>query len=322
MRQTNPEGGRYTPEEAIMAQEFATKKEKKGFSEQAEEESYAEAERVIQALRDKKFDWLGIDWNKIDFKKIDPEVEDRVRAALDIVQESAKKRGGMTVSPAVRRLMPFALVASLLVAACEPSNGWDDEEEDRRHEEFKRSEERFREYGRHQSTVRFNAELVRRRAIRAEENKTVARERWHQEIAQQVYRYSEIDHEIMTVDLAGDTTIEYDAPNQFRARVGEWRRDHPDVRRIVVGKPKAKNERDRNGLWEVSVTVHTASGRKIKRTEEYFRGGTYPVTVLYPGGIGDDPVLDDWVRREQERSLNRAVINGLDTIAQQLESRQ
>lgn len=314
MPRSNSEGGKYTPEEAMMAQEYATEKEGKGFSERAGEESYAEAERLIGILRDKKFDWLGIDWNKVDFKKIDPEVEDRVRAALDVVQESAKKRGATIVSPAVRRLMPFAMVASLFIAACVPDNGWDDDEEDQR------LEERIRGIERLQETERLKAERVSKDAF-AERSKIIAREHWHQEVAREVYRYSEIDNEFMTVGAARDTMIEYDAPNQFRAHVGEWRRDHPDVRRIVVGRPRAKDQRDPSGLWEVNVTVHTASGSKIKQTQEYFRGGTYPVTVFYPGGIGDDPVLDDWVRREQERSLNRAVVNGLDTIAQQMGSR-
>lgn len=118
-------GERYNMEEALVAQQYATDKEGKGFSEKASPESYAEAERVIGLLRDKKFDWLGIDWKKVDFKNIDADAESRIRAALETILESRKVKNA---PPAlVRKYMPLVFAASLLMAACEKKSPTQDE---------------------------------------------------------------------------------------------------------------------------------------------------------------------------------------------------
>lgn len=113
-------GERYSMEEALAAQQYATDKEGKGFSEKASETSYAEAERVIGLLRDKKFDWLGIDWKKVDFKNIGADAETRIRAGLETVlaahkKKDAKKKPG---AAAVRKFAPWTAVAAMLIAAC------------------------------------------------------------------------------------------------------------------------------------------------------------------------------------------------------------
>ena len=61
---------RLSKEEAGIYQDYATTKENKYFSEQASEEGYKEAERLIQKLRDAgvSFEFLDLDWDKIDFR--------------------------------------------------------------------------------------------------------------------------------------------------------------------------------------------------------------------------------------------------------------
>ena len=56
-----------TERESRAYQDYATKKEGKEFSERVSEESYHEAQELINRLRNKDFDWLKIDWDKIDF---------------------------------------------------------------------------------------------------------------------------------------------------------------------------------------------------------------------------------------------------------------
>ena len=77
---------RLSKEEAGIYQDYATTKENKYFSEQASEEGYKEAERLIQKLRDAgvSFEFLDLDWDKIDFRDTRnlADTEERLVAAV------------------------------------------------------------------------------------------------------------------------------------------------------------------------------------------------------------------------------------------------
>lgn len=57
-------------DEALAFQDYATKKDGIEFSKKADENSYLEAERLLEKLKDKKFDWLDIQWDKVDLSAV------------------------------------------------------------------------------------------------------------------------------------------------------------------------------------------------------------------------------------------------------------
>lgn len=57
--------------EALLYQDYATKKEGVGFSEKADAESYAEADALITKIREAHLDWLDIDWDDLQIQKIE-----------------------------------------------------------------------------------------------------------------------------------------------------------------------------------------------------------------------------------------------------------
>lgn len=107
---SNNESGRYSEQEALHAQSLATEREDLEFSEQASSESYAEAEKVIEQLRDEKFDWLGINWDNVDVASTNTLIESQLRRANDFFK--------FPQGPRTKHLAPWALAASTFLAGC------------------------------------------------------------------------------------------------------------------------------------------------------------------------------------------------------------
>ena len=87
-----PQDERLPEEEALLYQEYATKKGGVGWEVRADEASYAEAEQLIQQLRNQRFNFLGIRWDQVDLNNVvaREDVTERLRAA---VVELAQKQG-------------------------------------------------------------------------------------------------------------------------------------------------------------------------------------------------------------------------------------
>ena len=89
----------FSEEEALFAQEFATKKEGKKFSEQASDDNYEEAKKLLQKLKEKKLNWLEIDWEKIDFndpnsyQKLEQQLDEAAKNVLSVQKDNPKKIG-------------------------------------------------------------------------------------------------------------------------------------------------------------------------------------------------------------------------------------
>src|SRR3989304_6839207 len=76
--------------EAMVYQKYAVAKEGVGFSEQAKEESYKEAEMLVNKLREANFEWLDINWDEIDFRNTRnmADLEERLSIAAGLVLEN------------------------------------------------------------------------------------------------------------------------------------------------------------------------------------------------------------------------------------------
>lgn len=115
-----PKDKRFSQEEALVYQDYATKKEGAAFSEKAGESSYEEAEKLIEYLRSKNFDWIGIDWDKVDFRNAQERatVEKRLDAALRELIGIEDPDGKSGISSYLRSMkgviLPFVLAASLI----------------------------------------------------------------------------------------------------------------------------------------------------------------------------------------------------------------
>lgn len=120
-----PKNELLSEEEANVYQDYATKLDGKKFSEQSSVETYKEAEKLIEKLRDSQFDWLGIDWNKIDFNDIKQiqDLEIRLDEAARSVIESQiepKSEQEKGIVNALHRFMdkhPIPFVLSVAIIA-------------------------------------------------------------------------------------------------------------------------------------------------------------------------------------------------------------
>lgn len=109
---------RLSQEEAILYQVYATEIEGKGINEQASEESYAEAEKLLARLKEKNFDWLKIDWNQIDFKNVEhvKDIEGRLDVAIKQMVVDGKDETG-AFSKLVNRFRNTTIPIALAVLA-------------------------------------------------------------------------------------------------------------------------------------------------------------------------------------------------------------
>ena len=119
--------GQLSEDEALLTQQYATQQEEAGFSEKASPETYAEAQKIIEQLRQDKFDWVGIDWDNIDLRNVGgSNIEARLNAALQAVLESGGSKEdlneGVRKPSTLRRVLPWMAAASTLLAACQGSS--------------------------------------------------------------------------------------------------------------------------------------------------------------------------------------------------------
>lgn len=115
---------RLSKDEALAYQDYATSKEGAAFSEQAKDESYAEAEMFLEELQGK-----GIDLGKIDFKKIDladllvqDEISERLSKAI-LEYTKGKEREGILKKineamekTGIKRVVALAVTLSILLS--------------------------------------------------------------------------------------------------------------------------------------------------------------------------------------------------------------
>ena len=116
---------RLSNDEALLYQEYATKIEGREFSEQADKESYKEAENLIEKLRGSGLDWVGIEWDKIDLKDIRQirGTQERLDTVARLVLESRAKDGTKeenqkwkeVVSKTRGVLLPFVAAMGILM---------------------------------------------------------------------------------------------------------------------------------------------------------------------------------------------------------------
>lgn len=109
---------RLNKEEALVYQDYASTAEAAPFSEKASPEAYAEAEMLLARLREKEFDWLGIDWKKIDLRDAHQydELEKRLDVAVRQIAESGKdKKLGKFVTGLGKTVIPLATTVWLLL---------------------------------------------------------------------------------------------------------------------------------------------------------------------------------------------------------------
>jgi hypothetical protein len=78
-------------EQALLFQEYATKLENIEFSIKASDESYEEAKKLLDKLKDSGFSWLNIDWDKIDLNNIG-EIKDIEKRLSDTAKEIIKSQ--------------------------------------------------------------------------------------------------------------------------------------------------------------------------------------------------------------------------------------
>ncbi len=85
---------KFSKEEALFAQEYATQKEGKEYSEQATEENYEEAKIMLNKLKEQNIDWLQIDWDKVNWDNKDSinDLEIKLNSAAQIILESEEKK--------------------------------------------------------------------------------------------------------------------------------------------------------------------------------------------------------------------------------------
>jgi hypothetical protein len=109
---------RTTEEEALMMQDYASAKKGEAFSEKQSEQDYLEAEKLVEMLKDKKFDWLNIDWGKIDLKSTKDyyNLEKRLNAAVQEILKSQEKSTAWSKLQGI--YMPLVLCAALLISGC------------------------------------------------------------------------------------------------------------------------------------------------------------------------------------------------------------
>lgn len=112
---------RLSESQALLYQEYASKLEGKGFSDQAGEAAYAEAQQLINRLKDGNFAWLGIDWDKLALEKavgLD-EAESRMDQAVRLLAEASGHEDiKRKISNFGRTKLPFALAAMILLSGC------------------------------------------------------------------------------------------------------------------------------------------------------------------------------------------------------------
>lgn len=126
----NPVEDKLTKEQALLYQEYATKSEGKKFSERAGKEAYKEAEELLAKLKDKKFDFLGIDWGKIDFDNMEQvsDIQERLDVAARAILETQSEdeetggKGRMSKLGEMKKfiILPLALSIGIISGCLDP----------------------------------------------------------------------------------------------------------------------------------------------------------------------------------------------------------
>lgn len=129
-KEQSPVEERLTKEQALLYQEYATKSEGKKLSERAGKGAYEEAEQLLAKLKDKKFDFLGIDWDKIDFDNMEQvsDVQERLDVAARAIletqpeDEEAGEKGLMSKLGEMKKfiILPLALSIGIISGCSDP----------------------------------------------------------------------------------------------------------------------------------------------------------------------------------------------------------
>jgi hypothetical protein len=118
MKKEQYENTLLSEKEALLYQDYATKIEGSEFSDRAGENTYEEADRLIERLKNKKFDFLNIDWDKFDLKNATQfsNLQDRLDAAVRMIATTEK---GKNLSEVINKygkvIIPFFLAARLIL---------------------------------------------------------------------------------------------------------------------------------------------------------------------------------------------------------------
>lgn len=189
----------YSENEALFTQSVATEKEGLDFSEEASPETYAEVERLVEQLRDRKFDFLNIDWDTFD--PANPQV---LATKLEVASEILGFPDTKTKKKSSNQAFNFVMAATAFLAGCTAVS----------------------------SSIIAN-------------------------------KY-EAAHEIKLAEAQSDTSVvlpgEGWADDQ-RIELKEWKDQHPEVTKVIIGQPEVHNESE--NIYKMPVTFILDNGPTV-----------------------------------------------------------